>query len=323
MRWRPFLESDLSRCLQMQPACLGDQVVGRESALDIWRQLIQEPGFLATVIEEPLHGNVHARGDYALQEKQHQMVGCGMGVFVRADFVDSELAHPGPGMNSRLIARIADGERILLSREEIGKGNATGGLDFVNLYGTWCEQWSAGDVTPDRIAEVQILLGTGFAQQFSGYRFKRVLKEAIGKGRIHMARATGSYRIVAAYPETDSALAVVDRESALASPYSVAASLYRYQSPVLRLRPAEQELLTAALSGKTDAELSRELGLSLEATKKRWLSVFDRIGQYNPEILSGNETEGEGRGPQKRHRIVAYVRSHPQELRPYAWPGSS
>jgi DNA-binding NarL/FixJ family response regulator len=98
----------------------------------------------------------------------------------------------------------------------------------------------------------------------------------------------------------------------------VAAAIYRYRPPSLRLRPAEQELLLAALGGKTDAELSEELGLTLEATKKRWLSIFDRVGQYKPEILSPAE-ESEGRGPQKRHRVVAYVRKHPEELRPYAW----
>jgi hypothetical protein len=98
----------------------------------------------------------------------------------------------------------------------------------------------------------------------------------------------------------------------------VAASIYRYRAPVLRLRPAEQKLLAAALSGKTDAELSAELGLSIEAIKKRWLSVFERVDQFKPEILSQAEADNDARGPQKRHRVVAYVRSHPEELRPYS-----
>jgi hypothetical protein len=99
----------------------------------------------------------------------------------------------------------------------------------------------------------------------------------------------------------------------------VAASIYRYKAPVLRLPAAEQELLLAAIPGKTDAELSAELGLSVEATKKRWRSVFDRVMQYQPEIVSPATAETEGRGPQKRHRVIAYVRNHPEELRPYAW----
>jgi DNA-binding CsgD family transcriptional regulator len=170
-----------------------------------------------------------------------------------------------------------------------------------------------------QLAEVQGLLGSSFVEHFAGYRFNRVLKEAIGNSRIALAQATGTYRLIAEFPDSESALAVVTRKSALTAPYSAAASIYRYRAPVLRLRPAEQELLVAALSGKTDAELSADLGLSLEATKKRWLSIFDRVDQFKREILTQAEADNDGRGPQKRHRVVAYIRSHPEELRPYSW----
>lgn len=163
------------------------------------------------------------------------------------------------------------------------------------------------------------LLGTSFVEHFAGYRFNRVLKEAIGQPRIDLARATGTYRVVAEFPETGSALAVATPESVLSAPYSVAASLYRYQKPVLRLRPAEQKVLAAALAGKTDAELSAELGSSIEAVKKRWMSIFDRVDEFKPEILNNPGPESDSRGPQKRHRVVAYIRTHPEELRPYAW----
>jgi hypothetical protein len=103
------------------------------------------------------------------------------------------------------------------------------------------------------------------------------------------------------------------------APYSIAARLYHYRPPVLRLRPAEQRLLASALAGRTDPELSSDLGLSLESVKKRWMSIFSRVDEFAPAILSRDETDGEGRGPQKRHRVVAYIRSHPEELRPFAW----
>ena len=112
---------------------------------------------------------------------------------------------------------------------------------------------------------------------------------------------------------------VVTRESALAAPYSVAAKMYRYRPPTLRLRPAEQQLLAAALAGKTDAELSADLSLSIEAIKKRWLSIFDRVDEFKPDIVAPSDVDSDGRGPQKRHRVVAYVRSHPEELRPFSW----
>ena len=303
MHWRPFRKADLQHCLEIEPASLGDGIVGRSAAVRVWNGLLEHPSFHATVIESD--------GEIA----GHQIVGCGMGIFVTAAFADAVTASPRPGLNSRIIAAIAAGERILLGRDEIAEGNAGSGLDFVNLYGTWRD----GIMTEGQLADVHALLGRGFVEHFAGFRFNRVLKEAIGDSRIAFARATGTYRLLAEFPECESALAVVTRESALAAPYSVAASIYRHRAPVLRLRPAEQELLMAALSGKTDAELSSDLALSLEATKKRWLSIFDRIDAFKPDILVQPEAESDARGPQKRHRVVAYVRNHPEELRPYSW----
>lgn len=277
--------------------------MGRSTALRVWRELLENVSFHGSVIESerPIGGR--------------RIVACGLGVFVADAFADGEIQNPRPGLNSRIIAGVAAGESLMLSRAQIGAGNAGKGVDFVNMYGTWRD----AVLNADQLAEVHALLGTSFVEHFVGYRFNRVLKEAIGHSRISLARATGTYRIVAEFQEAESVLAVASPESVLTSPYSVAAALYRYQKPVLRLRPAEQKLLAAALAGKTDAELSAELGLSIEAIKKRWMSVFDRVDEFKPEILNNPLTESDGRGPQKRHRVVAYIRSHPEELRPYSW----
>ena len=303
MFWRPIREADLLTCLDLQPASFGEGIVGRAAALRVWNSLLSHPAFHGTVLESeaPIAGQ--------------KIVGCGLGVFVTQAFASREIANPLPGLNSRIIASIAQNKSVLLSRAEIGAANAGDGLDWVNLYGTWRE----GVLSADQLAEIHALLGASFVAHLGGYRFSRVLKEAIGDSGIAFARATGTYRLVAEFPETGSALAVVTRESALAAPYSMAATLYRYQPPVLRLRPAEQSLLLAALGGKTDAEISAAVGISVEAVKKRWLSIFARVDQFLPELLSTADISSDGRGPQKRHRVLAYIRTHPEELRPYLW----
>src|SRR5215471_11177370 len=192
MYWRPISEGDLSRCLEIQPECLGDQIVGRSTALRVWRALLDNPAFQANVIESerPLAG--------------HKIVACGMGAFVTKAFADAEITNPRPGLNSRIIAGIASEEPVVLSRQQIAAGNAGEGIDFVNMYGTWRD----GIMNTDQLAEAQALLGTSFVEAFAGYRFNRVLKEAIGYSRIALARATGTYRIVAGFRESRSALAV-------------------------------------------------------------------------------------------------------------------
>lgn len=277
--------------------------MGRPAALGIWQGLIDHPAFQANVIESdrPVAG--------------HRIVACGMGVFVTKAFADRELRHPRPGLNSRIIAAIAAGKSVVLDRNQIGEGNADEGLDFVNMYGTWRD----GIMSARQLAEAQALLGSSFVEHFAGYRFNRVVKEAIGTARIALARATGTYQVVAEFPECESALVVATPETVSNAPYSVAAKLYRYRPPILHLRPAEQRLLTAALAGKTDAELSSELELSVEAIKKRWMSIFDRVNEFKPAILNTADLDTEGRGPQKRHRVIAYIRTHPEELRPFSW----
>ena len=303
MYWRPISEVDLVTCLEIHPACLGDQIVGHHAALRVWKNLLDSPSFQANVIESdrPLAG--------------HKIIACGMGVFVTRAFADREIRTPQPGLNARIIAGLASGESVVLNRAQIAAGNAGEGIDFVNMYGAWRE----GILNADQLAEVHALLGTSFVEHFAGYRFNRVLKEAIGRSAIALARATGTYRLVAEFPKSESALVVANRESVLTAPYSVAAKMYRYQAPELHLRPAEQKLLAAALTGKTDAELSVDLGLSIEAIKKRWMSIFARVDEFKPEILNSAGPESEGRGPQKRHRVVAYIRTHPEELRPFSW----
>jgi len=87
---------------------------------------------------------------------------------------------------------------------------------------------------------------------------------------------------------------------------------------VLRLRDSDQQLLLAALRGATDTELVTELGVKLSAVKARWRSTFARIAEAMPDMVS-DVNDHEGRGPQKRHKVLSYLRSHPEELRPYDW----
>lgn len=70
------------------------------------------------------------------------------------------------------------------------------------------------------------------------------------------------------------------------------------------------------MAGAIDAELAAELGVTFAAVKARWRSVFEQLEAAMPGWVN-SVNESEGRGPQKRHRVLAYVRKHPEELQPY------
>jgi hypothetical protein len=96
-------------------------------------------------------------------------------------------------------------------------------------------------------------------------------------------------------------------------------SLFRYTQPRLSLSPSEQRLLHSALSGGTDEELSDMLAISLFAVKKSWRAIYERMAVRLPELVPDrSEIDGRtpSRGKQKKQRLLAYLREHPEELRP-------
>jgi hypothetical protein len=308
MIWRHVTHVDLMTCLEMRSECIGDALVGRRAALRVWDGLLSSPSFLGMVIESerPIAG--------------HRIVGCGLGVFVSPRFADQEIANPRPGLNARIVASCDAGKPVVMNYEELGIGNATKGVDFVNMYGTWREEVSA----PQDLLEMRALMATSFLESHAGYRMNRVLKEVIGVSWMGFTQATGIWRMLADFPDSGSALfQVVSKDIAYDLPYSTAAVMYNYREPELGLMKVDKELLIAALKGSTDMELASQLGVNVASIKKRWLSVFARVENVKPDlpgISNDKMPDYPKRGVQRRHHILSYVRAHPEELRPYIKP---
>jgi len=207
-----------------------------------------------------------------------RIVGFGAAVFVRAEFADAELANPRPHIS----------------------------LDMVNLCGSLLE----AILSPEERGQVQTLLAVSLAQLLAGYRVNRIFGQATD---VEMGAMLDSnlVRKVASFPELELASYVATERVALAQPFSIQVTIFNNQEPLLRLSGADQELLWA------DADLAVTLHLTMAAVKARWRSIFARFARLKPAVAA--EFHGEGsRGPQKRHRVLAYLREHPEELRPFA-----
>ena len=63
------------------------------------------------------------------------------------------------------------------------------------------------------------------------------------------------------------------------------------------------------------------LDVALPTVKKTWLSIYGRVDDHIPELVAGPDPSGltDGRrGREKRRGVLAYLRNHPEELRPVA-----
>ncbi len=95
--------------------------------------------------------------------------------------------------------------------------------------------------------------------------------------------------------------------------------LFDYHAPMLGFSQAEQRLLSCALPGATDEHLAETLGTSLPAVKKLWVSIYRRVKDHLPELIPDplrSDITASGRGREKRRSLLAYLREHPEELRP-------
>jgi hypothetical protein len=295
--WHPTSSADdLEACLEIQPSNIGGGIAGVEAARRIWRSLLGHPALLSAVVttDPPIEGS--------------RIAAFGAALFVSTEFLDAEISHPRPGVNDRLMACVARGDRVILDVDAISEANSMAGLDVLSLYGSW-RHAAANEKTLS-------MLPGAFVQLSAGYNIKRILWEPVGEIERAFARESGVHRFLAEFPDQGRDLVVIDAESAARVPASLAPLIFASRKPALGLRKADRELLSAAVRGLTDAELAVALGVRLPAVKARWRSILLRISDVMPELIADllGETT---RGGQKRHRILDYMRTHPEELRPF------
>jgi hypothetical protein len=308
MNWREACAADLIECLNIEPSVWGDEIVGRERALLVWKEWTRSLSFNSAVLET------------ATSLSADRKIAFGSSVFVTAEFATKELRNPRPGLNSRIVASVASGESVVRPEASLSDTGVRNALDLVvlscnHLYGAMnCEQ----------TIQAETLLTVSFAELHIGYRLNRILLETVCEKQYKVHESSGVWRTVKKFPDCDRAFLILTADEAFGTSGSVAAALFQYREPVLHLRDTEKQLLAEAIGGETDSELTARMNLSLPSIKKRWASLFNRIADVRPDLLPDSEGGGwnGSRGPQKRHRILAYVRSHPEELRPFRWRSS-
>jgi hypothetical protein len=302
LTWRPAGWSEIEQGLAIQPAFWGDALVGRKAAIEGWKRLLRDPFFASAVLEHTP----------AIQG--HRMIGLGASVLVSSGFADAEIADPRPDINSRLIARIHSGQPVLATLKEVAQANAGEGVNLLVLHGAWRDEI----LDSKERQEVQTLLASSLTEWHAGYRIRRIVHETTDEPAREFAQRSLVYKAIAEFPHLGRVIHLMTHESVRAVPASLGNILFSFREPVLGLRDSDRQLLMAALGGATDPELASELGVTLSAVKARWRSTFARIEEAKPDLVTDVDSR-HGRGAQKRHRVLAYVRSHPEELRPYDW----
>lgn len=309
--WRKTRSSDLPQCLKLHWAKNGAETVGPVRALEAWQKLFEMNHATRSALVE-MHSNGSA-----------EIVGFGFAAFVKKTFSEAEVLNPKPGLNARIIESVVRGNSVVATYDEVRDANTHGDLQQVILDTSWNDK----RLNPTQRDEVRVLLGRAYQELHAGFRFSRILSELVDELDLWHVSGHRSFKVVdrfeafrQANPDTkwnaERALVEVTLETMRTDPHSVAAELFEHHmQPQFAFSRGEQELLETALEGVDDATASQALFISLPAVKRRWQNIFDRVAAIRPDLCP---PDGDGtRGIQKRQRILAYVRKHPEELRPF------
>jgi hypothetical protein len=295
----------------LQPARLGAERTGVKRALRAWKT-IQHDGdaCIASLVEK-------------ITPDSREIVGFGLAVFVSSAFADANLADPQPGLNASIIESIDAGKSVIPPYRYLQAANAAATLDHVVMYSTE----KASSLSLNELGLVRNQLARAYLDSFVGYRLRRMLYEIVDDDEFEKLKGYRGIRIVKRLSTPTSpgpparwagnrALCEATAESFSNDPASLAARPFIDRpTPILDFTPSQKRLLLAALHGAESTELADTLCRTPAAIKRTWTGIFEKCVRHNPALLPA--TEGSLRGQQKRHKVMAYVRAHPEEIRPF------
>jgi DNA-binding CsgD family transcriptional regulator len=216
------------------------------------------------------------------------------------------------------------GQSPFLGPEAIRVANSGPGLNLL--------VWAGHSRKPAHVSQLDLQIETGraFEKEHMGFKLNQILNQPCDEEIVRYILNTGAALVLG---EQGHPIRPQDFTSAfLGSPFLVLMTrelsspnagsrnhdLFFHVPPRIFLVPREQRLLIAAIQGSTDAELAEELDISIAMVKKTWRTVYERVARRMPDLLPenpGSRASGK-RGKERKQIVLAYLREHPEELRP-------
>lgn len=316
IRYRPMRPKDVAECTEIIAA---HPIIGPRYGSAIanlrpaWLRLLECEAKCAAVFEE-------------MDRSRARICFVGVSVFVSDDFVRELKRAPLFWFGPELARRILRGDSPLLSDRQVREANSCGGLNLL----VW-----EGCIHPDyeKNGEIYRKSISAFIEEHRGFLWKELIAQQIESlERLHWTVDTGGLiwnpesgryvkslekdpRKILREPHILGVTSEIDRSR----PGSWVGTLFDYHAPQIGFSRGEQKLLLSALSGRTDEEVSGDLGASLSTVKNRWRAIYNRAMSCLPELfLDQSQTDGRmsERGKEKKRHLLAYLRDHPEELRP-------
>jgi DNA-binding CsgD family transcriptional regulator len=252
-------------------------------------------------------------------------------VFVTDEFCSEARSKLPPYLGVELTQRYLSGQMPVLNRKQVAHANAGDGLNVMVCF----EGWTQDALSSQQLFAVRAKQSEALHLALSGYRVNEFLANPIGPNASQWMLDAGA-RLRRDYtnyfrknhlskPESSRrpCLMGLSKEEALAHPGSNLAGVFVYAAPRFHFNRSQRVLLRHALMGQTCEELATSLSLSPWTVKKRWHAIYRRVADVDTALLPPPIAYGvnvSSRGPERRRRLLSYLRQHLEELRPFAPP---
>jgi hypothetical protein len=285
----------------------------RGEIIAIWQTLMAQSAMNFTVVEDLTRPHPSSIEAFAAT------------VFVSDPFFEEIYSTPRPYLSELIYERILAGRSPILSTSDVRARNSSTGLHLVILH----FGLSNLDLTHERTQSALQAGSAAFYFFHAGYRINSLLQEVHGLQQLRYM-VNGGFRLLAHFrvPPTltlaENAsqqhryLFVLKKDWVEPGAIDSLSLLFHTPLPVIYFSASEQRVLIHALSSESDLQIAANLGVSLDAVKKSWRALYERVSTALPYLFTAEPGSNGGRTVEKRRHVLDYLRSHPQELRPFA-----
>jgi hypothetical protein len=260
-----------------------------------------------------------------------RVVSFGAIVFVTDEFCSEARSKLPPYLGVELTRQYLSRQLPVLNREQVAHANAGDGLNVMMCF----EGWAQDGLSPEQLFAVLAKQSEALHLALSGYRVKEFLANPIGANTsqwmldagARLRRDYSNYFGENRLPKPESSrrpyLVGLTKQEAFTHPGSNIAGLFVYTTPRFHFNRSQRVLLRHALMGETCEELATSLSISPWTVKKRWHAIYDRVADVDSELLPSPIAYGPhatSRGPERRRRLLNYLRQHLEEVRPFEPP---
>jgi hypothetical protein len=271
----------------------------------------------------------HGSSSVVIDSQDASIAAFGIYLLVSNEIADRLRHEPQPLIRRKIFDDWTQGKAPFLSKLEIGISNAGEGVNVLILHDGYRK-------LDDKIEheELRLSLARGFIDRHLGIRIRTFIhekfthdvysredREAARRMGLNCIEYPSDYPDLQVFPLTSRPfLMTLSHEEAMEQRGNYLTDLLvssRSDPPRFLFNSKQRELLKIAFECETDEGMADRLSISVAAVNDRWKSIYRRIADLDPFILGKAYMLREGRGPTLRHKVLFYIRAHPEELHPY------